>query len=543
MTDVPCLSLAIDQLSAGETRRYVAWVLKAPYASGYVLHERPWQAELSQAWSIWQTMFSRASAPQNAISGTAPLPLDLSDPNPGQPVSYSTRLMQYLGIQLWQWLFTSTIRGSLDKSQGIALGQQQSLRLRLEIRDADLLQLPWEIMQADAGQRAVSLGTPVLFSRTISEVEPLAPQQQDTDLRILLVVGQPYLNTGDGDPSYSLDLSQDVEVLTQALQNVGEAGSSPLRSPQTSQVTCLMQPTPADLIAQLDASPYNVFVYAGHGAPGPDGGRLFLSPNAELNGMELAQVLTRHHVKLAVFNACWGAQADRDTENRPIPRSSLAEVLICQGVPSVLGMRDMIADSEALSFVQAFMQTLAQQGSVDRAVAAARQQLLTLYKFNQPAWTLPVLYMHPEFDGQIRYSQDEALNEATEIPDAPATWIDQTTPTAALRTVKVPPEYWPVQGGLLRVGKEKGNDLVIQAPGVSRKHAEIFYRGSLGGTVQTSAYYLKDFSRFGTFIRQSNGWRCVHNEEVPLVPYMQVKFGSHQNQSLEFVVVGEAGGS
>jgi hypothetical protein len=38
---------------------------------------------------------------------------------------------------------------------------------------------------------------------------------------------------------------------------------------------------------------------------------------------------------------------------------------------------------------------------IDQAVRIARQQLLTLYKYNQPAWTLPILYMHPEFDGQF----------------------------------------------------------------------------------------------------------------------------------------------
>jgi len=544
MADTPCLSLAIDQLNVGETRHYVAWVLKAPYASGYVLHEREWRAELSQVWSIWQTMFSRKPVSQDAIADGSALPQELTAPTPGQPVSYSTRLMQHLGIQLWQWLFSGTIRGGLDKSQGIALGQQHSLQLRLEIRDTDLIQLPWEIMQADVGQRAISLGFPVRFSRTISDVEPLPPLHRDSRLRILLVVGQPCLDSAENARlDDALDLSREVDLLTQALQSSSGADAGSARSsqesyqPQENQVTCLVQPTPAELIAQLDSSTYNVFVYAGHGAPGPDGGRLFLNPDAELNGMELAQVLTRRHVKLAVFNACWGAQSDRDRADRVIPRSSLAEVLICQGVPSVLGMRDMIADGEALSFMQAFTLALVDHGSVDQSVADARQQLLTLYRFNQVTWTLPVLYMHPEFDGQILHRQDhETQDEATEIPNAPATWIDQTTPTAALRTVDEPPEYWPIQGGLLRVGKARGNDLVLQGPGVSRTHAEIFYRGALEGTVHAPAYYLKDFSRFGTFIRQANGWRRVHNEEVPLTPRMQMKFGSHQNQLLEFIV-------
>ena len=64
-------------------------------------------------------------------------------------------------------------------------------------------------------------------------------------------------------------------------------------------------------------------------------------------------------------------------------------------------MRESIADDEALSFIQAFAQGLARRQRVTQAVAVARQQLVTLYQFNHPAWTLPVLYLHPQFDGEL----------------------------------------------------------------------------------------------------------------------------------------------
>lgn len=65
---------------------------------------------------------------------------------------------------------------------------------------------------------------------------------------------------------------------------------------------------------------------------GPDGGVLFVRPDMPLNGTELAQVLTRCQVKLAVFNACWGAQSDHYYDNdetmpgersQPIPAAVL----------------------------------------------------------------------------------------------------------------------------------------------------------------------------------------------------------------------------
>ena len=81
--------------------------------------------------------------------------------------------MQHLGISLWQWLFDGPVQSSLDQSQGIAMGQGRALRLRLEIRDPDLIALPWEIMQPQPGKQAVSLSQQLLFSRTTSDVAPL----------------------------------------------------------------------------------------------------------------------------------------------------------------------------------------------------------------------------------------------------------------------------------------------------------------------------------------------------------------------------------
>jgi hypothetical protein len=303
--------------------------------------------------------------------------------------------------------------------------------------------------------------------------------------------------------------------------------------PVPCEVTTLLQPTAAALIDHLETETYNVLFYSGHGIPAPDGGLLFLRSDATLNGTELAQVLTRCHVKLAVFNACWGAQPDQQSQ-QAIPRSSLAEVLIHHGVPAVLAMRDSIADREALSFIQAFARSLAERAPIDEAVAIARQHLLTLYKFNQPAWTLPVLYMHPEFNGELIKPLAENV---TEIPDHSPSWIGRQTPEASLRSLAAPSRIWRIHGGRMRIGSQDGNDLVLRGePGVSRKHAEIFYRDAfLEGTAEPT-YFLRDFSRFGTLVLDANGWHKIHHQEVPLKSRTQLKFGSSQGQALEFLI-------
>jgi pSer/pThr/pTyr-binding forkhead associated (FHA) protein len=78
------------------------------------------------------------------------------------------------------------------------------------------------------------------------------------------------------------------------------------------------------------------------------------------------------------------------------------------------------------------------------------------------------------------------------------------------------------------------NDVVLPAgPGVSRKHAEIFCRLSASGEQQ---YFLRDISRYGTWISQTNGWQQVTQQEVAIPSGSKIKFGTMENMPLEFLV-------
>ncbi|CUR31836.1 FHA domain containing protein (fragment) [Planktothrix tepida PCC 9214] len=266
------------------------------------------------------------------------------------------------------------------------------------------------------------------------------------------------------------------------------------------------------------------------------------SPDTTVNGTELAQVLVRCGIVLAVFNTCWSAQPAVEAVStasnslfQAIPSSSLAKVLIHHGVPAVLGMRDSITDAEALSFIQAFARALGERLPVDQAVAVARQQLLALYKFNQPAWTLPILYMHPEFDGVLVQPLEQIK---TEMPNTAVTGFGDI-PRAWLRLMSsvgnTPVQAWPVDTGLVRVGRGEGNDVIVSEQWVSSKHAEIFCRHSSDGKTQPN-YFLRDFSRYGTLVFNAQQWQRIHHQEIPLISGMQLKFGSSQGQMLEFII-------
>ncbi len=522
---MPSLNLAIARLNIG-TDNFAIWVVNAPYPGGYAHHDCVWSPHLTQAWIDWQEMFAghgRLDLPPGSTPPpTNPQTMDLVSPPNGQtPGPYTSRLMQYLGISLWRWVFDGAILGSLERSQGMAMGEHTPLRLRLEIRDPDLIALPWEIMQREAGQPAISLSKQVLFSRTTTEVDPLPYLRTEPALNILLVLGS----------DEKLQLEKEALILKKTLCDSPVVGNhSQGYAPCT--VTTLLQPTPQQLIQELESREYNVLFYAGHGLPAPDGGLLFLQPEMTLNGIELAQVLTRNNVNLAVFNSCWGAQPD-GVNRQAMPSSSLAEVLIRHGVPAVLAMRDQIRDDESLSFIQAFAQALRKRLPIDEAVAEARQHLLTIYKFNKPAWTLPVLYLHPNFNGELIKSFGEGI---TELPETAIPSITSSDPTACLRSLEGG-VTWFLRSGVTRIGRTKDNDIVIPGESVTREgHAEILCRNNLSGATPIRTYSLRDLSTYGTWFLALNGWQQILREEVPLKSGMQLKFGSPKGEIWQFII-------
>ncbi|MEM9216093.1 MAG: SAV_2336 N-terminal domain-related protein [Cyanobacteria bacterium P01_F01_bin.150] len=543
-TKVPEFALAIGLLDGARAEHYAVWVTASPFPGGYVHHDCQWTSALTRIWRSWQETFSTIMVEfiyddsSNSISN-----LELERSKTG----YSSRIMQTLGTELWQFIFDDSIKKSLDKSQGLALGQGNPLRFRLDIRDAHLVGLPWEIMQQEPGIQTVSLNSNTLFSRTISDVEPLEKLRTEESLNILLVLGQIKNNGDDNEsqkmsqPSSSvetayLNLEQDVEALVQVLKHSSgkQFGQLGILSASCS-VDTLIQPTPTELVSCLEGGAYNVFFYAGAGLSNSNSGLIYLQSEATINGSELAQVLTRSQIKLVMFNTCWSTQPDKDENKQPIPRSSLAEVLVSRGVPSVLAMRDTVADAEALSFIEAFTQALVERLPIDQAVAIARQQLLTLYKFNQPAWTLPILYMHPEFDGELIRPLGEEPNE---IPNNLPAFLDRKAPIAYLRLLEHATQTWSILAGMMKIGTWEGNDCVLQGPGISRKHAEIFYRDSVSELVSPS-YYLRDFSRYGTLMQVKDDWQRIHRREILLSNGTQLKFGSHRSPTLEFIVEAE----
>lgn len=529
------LRILVDRLTQTALPHYAFWVVDHPFpADGYSHYDRTWDVTMADLWQLWQEFFCQRHLPQVSPLSVAPClslgledHLSLSMPSPLTAGSTSERLMQNLGMGLWNWIFDGPLGQTLDRSLGLAEGRGEPLHLQLEVCPAELIGLPWEIMQPQPGRPPLALEPHILFSRSTSKVEGLRQGDRSHALQVLLVVG----DDSASHPAVSareLQLSEEASLLKQLLETSlpgsGNYGVTP------GQVFTLVRPDRELLLRTLHQGGFNVLVYAGHGVPAADGGLLLLAPGVSLSGTELAHSLVGAGVKLAVLNTCWGAQPDY-RQDQVIPRSSLAEVLLHHGVPAVIAMRDSIADQEALTFIQTLTQALAQGQSVARAMASSRQHLLSAYGFNHPAWTLPVLYQHPQFSGEL-ITLDEGI---TRLPE------ESITPdhTPVVRALNNPSQRWRLQAGRLTIGRLTTNQLVIPEDWVSSHHAEIFYRHNRDRQGLARDYYLRDRSRNGTYYFDGQTWRHLHHQEVVLPLGARLRFGSDQGMEMEFILEGD----
>lgn len=306
-----------------------------------------------------------------------------------------------LGQKLYNALFQGTIRDSWVTAQGIAQNRREGLRLRLGLKGDRLPRLPWEVLHA--GARPLATGTDVVFSRYQAAFAPmgtiLQPHRSMTaldpnqPLRILMVLAAPT-------DQEVLELRREANHLRDELKRDGQTNGE-------IDLTILDQPGREQLTQALEQGQYQVLHYAGHSNLGMAGGDLYLVSDRTgltevLSGDDLAGLLVNNGIRMAVFNSCRGvytATADPADETES---SNLTDALLKRGIPAVLAMAERIPDDVALTLSRLFYRNLKQRYPIDLSLSRARQGLLSSYGSNQLYWALPILYLHPDFDGYLQ---------------------------------------------------------------------------------------------------------------------------------------------
>lgn len=320
-----------------------------------------------------------------------------------EPVSQSSLNLVALGQQLYNALFQGSLRDSWMMAQAIAQNQRSVLRLRLGLKGTALPRLPWEVLHA--GDRPLATGTDVAFSRYQLGPDFRHPayafsNKPHQPLKILMVIAGP-------SDQESLELAAEASHLQEELKAL-----SP-NEPPAIQLTILAQPGRERLTQALEQGQYQVFHYSGHSNLGDSGGDVYLVSDRTgltetLNGDDLAGLLVNNGVQLAVFNSCRGAYVANQSDSNQ--DKNLAEALVKRGIPAVLAMAERIPDEVALTLTRLLYRNLNQGYPIDLSLSRARQGLIAAYGSNQLYWALPVLYLHPEFDGFLTSFDDIAQN-------------------------------------------------------------------------------------------------------------------------------------
>ncbi|MGQ9869272.1 CHAT domain-containing protein [Leptodesmis sp.] len=334
------------------------------------------------------------------------------------------------GQQLYTALFQGSIQESWMRAQGIAQHQRSRLRFRLGLKGTELHRLPWEVMYA--GDRPLASGTGVVFSRYHSSFSVLKSRfpfhktpgyEAHPPLKILMVLAAP-------NDQEMLALKQEAEYLQHELQKTSPQDGTVLSAIE---LTILEQPGREELTQALEHNHYQVLHYAGHSDLGVSGGSLYLVNRKTgltelLSGDDLAGLLVNNGIRMAVFNSCRGVYSA--TSEAADQEGNLAEALVRRGIPAVLAMAERIPDDVALHLSRLFYRNLKRALPVDLSLNRTRQGLITSYGSDQLYWALPILYLHPEFDGYVQSIPDSITASRMSL-DFPLTGgLDGDTDTA-----------------------------------------------------------------------------------------------------------------
>lgn len=319
---------------------------------------------------------------------------------PSSPGDRAARLTA-LGRELYDALFQGAIRDSWLAAQSVSQSHGAPLRLRLVLKGDRLPRLPWEALYSDG--HLLTTGTGIVFSRSRYQAsrgldleQQIRAHRRSDSLRILMAIASP-------DDQASLELHQEVARLRSELEERYRADGCNIV------LDVLEQPDRTELTTALEQRQYQIFHYAGHSSPGADGGTLHLVSRRTgltetLSGEDLSGLLANNGTLLAFFNSCRGsytAAGDRPLLEDTTAVDNLAAALVKRGLPGVLAMAEQIPDDVALTLTQLFYRNLQPGYPVDLSLNRVRQGLVSAYGSDGFYWALPILYLHPAFDGLL----------------------------------------------------------------------------------------------------------------------------------------------
>lgn len=306
-----------------------------------------------------------------------------------------------LGSAFFNFLLSGQIGSLFFESRRESERRGEGLRLKLRMEGPELTALPWEFLYDPRNDDYICLASDTSLVRYLPLAQSFRPLTVTSPLCILGMIVSPR-----GYEALNTDLEkQRVERALAGLQADGLV-----------ELTWLEGETWRILQRKMRSSEWHVFHFIGHGgfdSVRDEGFLAFADDRGEAERIyagQLARLLDKRSLRLALLNACDGAKAGRLDIF-----SSTAAALARRSVPAVLAMQYEISDEAALEFSRSFYEALADNLPVDVAVTEARRSL-SFARPNSVEWGTPVLYLRTadgrlydvqEFDAEFQRRQDE----------------------------------------------------------------------------------------------------------------------------------------
>ncbi|WP_129677477.1 CHAT domain-containing protein [Candidatus Chloroploca sp. Khr17] len=276
------------------------------------------------------------------------------------------------------------------KAQAEVIGCPIRIRLRIDPQSYYLHTLRWETLRDPDSQSPLSSSRRMLLSRYLDSSDlsrvPIIPR---SELRALVLIGNP----ADIQTTYGL----------QPLAVAGEAER--IRVALTDISVCFLSNEIGNkkgslnsLISELENNYYPIVYFMCHGNIENDDAILYIEKDDgecdPVSGTMLEQLITDlspdHRPLLIVMAVCRSAGNGSDYIT-----GALAPRLARAGVAAVIGMQGDVPIAIIEQMMPRFFEALAEDGTVDRALALARASLT-----KDDAWWMPILYLRAN-DGRI----------------------------------------------------------------------------------------------------------------------------------------------
>jgi len=320
-------------------------------------------------------LFKEAFGQKARISGAKPI---------------DTRLTE-LGRELFGALLPAPIRDCLKASIDIAQDDGCELRVRFDLPPT-LSDLPVEILYPPQGD---PIGGALVLNGVLSIVRSVAvgrknlrlpkPEDDEQPLCVLVVVASPR-------GRQHLDVAAELDRLEEALRpfiGFGGVVLNVLGGPNSEDRATLGKFQDK---VMGPGSPLAVLLIA-HGETRPDHGEacvVFESDDGSaqpITANRLAGILgNAHRVRFVTLNLCVGAKVvSRE------PLSGVAQAIISNGVPAVVGMSTDVTDEAGSRFSAPLFDALSDNKTIDDAVQSARIQMDNIEAGTRIEWCAPVL--------------------------------------------------------------------------------------------------------------------------------------------------------